>query len=182
MRRPQSRPYLLDTSAPCVLASHSPSALRRRGLITTGVLSLFNPAFQSGVGLPHRHRALDGLQVVVVELAEAGVHALDELVLRRAVLDDALPFAEPVAELAEMASAVVEDAVVHEGEGLWGSTVEVVDRRGPRLHVDVGWGRRRQDEPARRDPHTGGVARVERAVLVCEADVVRGMPGRGEAF
>jgi XTP/dITP diphosphohydrolase len=31
MLRPQSRPYLLDTGAPCVLASHSPSAPRQRG-------------------------------------------------------------------------------------------------------------------------------------------------------
>jgi hypothetical protein len=29
MPRPQSRPYLLDTSAPCVLASHSPRTPRR---------------------------------------------------------------------------------------------------------------------------------------------------------
>jgi hypothetical protein len=29
-RRPRSHPYLFDTSAPCVLASHPPSAPRRR--------------------------------------------------------------------------------------------------------------------------------------------------------
>src|SRR5688572_8664884 len=135
MRRPQSRPYLLDTSAPCVLATHSPSAPRRRGSIMTGVLDLVYPALQPGVGLPHRHRALDGLQVVVVELAQSGVDALDELVLGRPVLDHLLPLAQPLAKLAYVALDVVEDAVVHEREALRSSVLELVERRVPRDDV-----------------------------------------------
>src|SRR5215207_1351984 len=38
MRRPYSRSYRLDTSAPCVLASHSSSAARRRRPIMKGAL------------------------------------------------------------------------------------------------------------------------------------------------
>jgi hypothetical protein len=34
--RPQSRPYLFDTDAPCVLASHSPITPRRRGIVMEG--------------------------------------------------------------------------------------------------------------------------------------------------
>jgi tripeptide aminopeptidase len=41
MRHPQSPPDPFDTRAPCVLASHSPSTPRRRGLILKRVLSLF---------------------------------------------------------------------------------------------------------------------------------------------
>ena len=38
MRRPQSRPYLVDTTAPCVLASDSAIAPRRRGPMTDRTL------------------------------------------------------------------------------------------------------------------------------------------------
>ena len=72
------------------------------------------------------------------------MHALDELVLRRTVLDDLLPLAQAVAELAQMAPDVVEDAEVHEREPLRSPSLELVDRRVPRGDVDVGrWCRRR---------------------------------------
>ena len=140
-------------------------------------LTFSTQRFRPGVGLPHRHRALDGLEIVVVELAEPCVHALDELVLRRTALDDLLPLAQALAQLAQMAPDVVEDAEVHERELLRRSPLELVDRRGPRDDVDVGRRRRRQHEPARRDPDAGRIAGVERAVLVREADVVRCVTG-----
>src|SRR6476646_4159729 len=80
-----------------------------------------------------------------------------------------------------MALNVVEDAEVDEREPLGRTALELLDRLLPEIDVDLRRRRRRHHVTARRDPHTGGVARVQGAVAVEVADVMRGMARRWEA-
>src|SRR5919201_5002625 len=167
-----------ETSCPVNSSRNSCSA---RGPSLRG-RSLHLPVpLQPGVGLPERHRLL----VEANRLAVPG-----ELLLGRrhegglvdAAADARRPLLEPDAQLAQMALGVLGDAEVDQREPLRCPAVDLADGRFPPGHVGLGRGRRREDRPARLDSYPGGVARVQRAVAVEVADVVRGVAGRWEAL
>ena len=94
-------------------------------------------------------------------------------------LDPPGPRVEPLAQLAEVTADVVREAEVDQRELLGSAPLDLLERAVPTLDVDVGRRRRRQHRPARLDPYSGCVARVERRAVEV-ADVVGGMAGRGE--
>ena len=67
-------------------------------------------------------------------------------------------------------------------EALGPAALDLLERAEPPLDVDVRRRRGRQHEPGRHDADPSRVARVERPVGVQVADVVRRVPGRGEAL
>jgi hypothetical protein len=75
---------------------------------------------------------------------------------------------------------VVDEPEVDQGEAAGRAALELVDRAIPGLEVELrGWGGR-GDEVVRLDPHSGGVAGIERAVVGEVGDVVTGVSGGGE--
>ena len=75
-------------------------------------------------------------------------------------------------------STSLEDAEVDQRQPRGRAALDLADRGLPGLQVDLRWRQRRQDEPRRRDPDAGRVARVERSVAVQIGDVVRRMARR----
>src|SRR5262245_36656492 len=79
-----------------------------------------------------------------------------------------------------MLGRLLEDAEVREAEPLGASPFDLVERRRPRLQVDVRRRRHREEVSARRDPDTRRVSRVARAVGGEVAHMVDGMTRRRE--
>ena len=105
-----------------------------------------------------------------------------ELLLARAVPDVVGPLVQAGAHLREMALDVVGDAEVDQRKPLRVAALDLVEGRVPGLEVDLRRRRGWEDEPGGLDADAGRVARVERAVAVQVADVVRGVARGGEAF
>src|SRR5207253_5024301 len=114
----------------------------------------------------------------VLDVRERGAR---ELRLRRAALDELGPGGEAAAQVAEVPLDVVGDAEVDERDAGGRPALDLVDRRVPRVDIDLGRGRRREDVAGRLDAHACSIARIERPVAVQVADVVRGMTGRRKA-
>ena len=89
---------------------------------------------------------------------------------------------ERLAHAGEMILDVVEDAEVRQREARRRAALRLPERLLPGLQVDVGRGRRREDEACGRDPDAHGVAGVQRSVLVQHRHVVARMPGAREAL
>src|SRR4051812_35334385 len=138
------------------------------------------PAPETFIRLPERHCKVV-LARVLSGVAELELHVLDEFLELHASADGVGPVVELEPQVGEVALDVVGDAPVDQGEPLGIPALELLQRLLPRVEVELGRRSRRHDEPARLDADTRGVARVERAVAVEVADVVRGVAGRGEA-
>jgi hypothetical protein len=139
------------------------------------------PALQAAVRLPERHRRVVERDIVA-GVRELRARVRDELLLARAAADELRPVEQLEAELGEMPHRVLRDAEMDERETLGCAALHLVEGALPRVHVDVGRRRRRKDVPAGLDPDARRVARVERAVAVEVADVMRRMAGRREAL
>jgi hypothetical protein len=77
---------------------------------------------------------------------------------------------------------VVDDAEVDQGEPLGSSPLDLVDRAGPGLEVEVRWRSRRRDLLVGLDAYARSVPRIQRPVGVEIGDVVPGVPRRWEAL
>ena len=73
-------------------------------------------------------------------LSQHRVRLADELLLARAAADELGETVEPLAEVAEVALDVVEDAEVDQRQPLGCAPRDLVERRVPGLDVDVGGG------------------------------------------
>src|SRR5688572_10685112 len=78
-----------------------------------------------------------------------------------------------------MPADVAGEAEVDQRQLLRRAAFDLLERAIPPLHVDVRRRRRRQHDPARLDPDSGRVARIERRAVEV-ADVVRRVPRRRE--
>ncbi len=113
--------------------------------------------------------------------ADLGLALLDEGVLLGACLDLGRPALDALPELGQMAAGVIGDAEVHERKPLRCPPLDLVQRLEPRVSVELGRRRGREDELARLDADAGRVACVEHPLGVEVADVVSGMARRREA-
>ena len=109
------------------------------------------------------------------------MHALDELVLRRAALDDLLPLVQPPAQLAQVAADVLEHTEVHE-RGRFGTSARAPRSSRARPTTSTSGGASAAARAGSGDPDTRRITGVDRAVVVREADVVRRVPRCGEAL
>ena len=107
---------------------------------------------------------------------------LDELVAAHALADPGGPALEARAQVGDLRLGLVDDAEVDQGEPLRPAALDLVEGRLPGLEVELGRRRGGEDGAARRDAHSGRVARVERSIGVEVADVVGGVTGRREAL
>ena len=123
--------------------------------------------------MPVRGRSVVGVGVLRVGRGDVGARGGDERGLVHPVADAVGPAAHRGAQRVEVALDVVEDAEVDQGEAARRASLDLVDRSLPRIEVDLGRRRRREDEPSRRDADPCGVAVVERPVLVLVGDLVR---------
>ena len=93
--------------------------------------------------------------------------------LRSPGLDARRPGRDRRAQCAEVMVDVVEDAEVDQREPFGCQSLGRVDRPLPGLEIDLGWGKRREDEAPGRDADTRRVTREERAVRREVGDVMR---------
>ena len=113
-------------------------------------------------------------------VAQVGVRRGHELGLCHATRDELGIVVQPFSQFGEVSCDVVEDAEVDQRETLGSAAADLVERGVPRLHVDVGRRRRRDDPDGWIDAHARCVTGEQEPVPQV-ADVMCRVTGAREA-